>query len=185
MGIFGVGLDRRKVVFSAIDANRGGSDRAVEGTPASGRLDLPGHQIIGSDVLKGISTVNLAKNPCGNGGGASSALSVVWAGFAALMLTLAAGAALVAWVGLLQLELPTLAGWTDPFSLPILADAGGWVGQTSLGQPVGGAAQDVRLSLKSLSGSTWEDSLLIIASGIFILLAGTGLVMAWIKRSRD
>jgi hypothetical protein len=101
------------------------------------------------------------------------------------MLTLAAGAALLALVGLLQPELPTLSGWTDPFSLATLADAGGWGGQLSLGQPVGGAAQDVRLSLKSLSGSTWEDSLLIIASGIFVLLAGTGLVMAWIKRSRD
>jgi hypothetical protein len=109
------------------------------------------------------------------------------------MLTLAAGAALVAWVGLLQLELPTSAGWTDPVSLAILADgvragvvdAGGWISQSSLGQPGGGAAQGVRLSLKSLSGSTWEDALLIIASGIFVLLAGTGLVMAWIKRSRD
>ena len=136
-----------------------------------------------------MSTVNLVKNPCGSGsgsgGGTISALSVVWAGFAALMLTLAAGAALLALVGLLQPELPTLSGWTDPFSLATLADAGGWGGQLSLGQPVGGAAQDVRLSLKSFSGSTWEESLLIIASGIFVLLAGTGLVMAWIKRSRD
>ena len=132
-----------------------------------------------------MGTVNLAKNPCANGGGTISALSVVWSGFAVLMLTLAACAALVAWVGLLQLELPTLAGWTDPFSPATIADVGGWGSQTSLGQPVGGAAQDVRMSLKSLSGSTWEESLLIIASGIFVLLAGTGLVMAWIKRSRD
>ncbi|MBX9802395.1 MAG: hypothetical protein K2Y04_06455 [Caulobacteraceae bacterium] len=101
------------------------------------------------------------------------------------MQTLAAGAALVAGVGRLQLELPTSAGWTDPVSLTILADDGGWVSQSSLDRPVGGAAQGVGFSQKSLSGSTWEEALLIVASDIFVLLAGTGLVMAWIKRSRD
>ena len=146
------------------------------------------------DILKGMSPVDTRSGfPVGNGVRTISAQSAVWAGFAALMLTLAAGSALVAWVGLLQLELPTSAGWTDPVSLAILADgvragvvdAGGWISQSSLGQPGGGAAQGVRLSLKSLSGSTWEDAPLIIASGIFVLLAGTGLVMAWTKRSRD
>lgn len=163
-----------------------GNGRSGEGPPASIHLDRPTGRLNVTDILKGMSSVDMRSGlPVGNGVRTISALSVVWAGLAALMLTIAAGAALVAWVGLLQLELPTSAGWTDPVSLTILADAGGWVSQLSLDQPVGGAAQGVRLSLKSLSGSTWEEALLIIASGIFVLLAGTGLVMAWIKRSRD